>query len=282
MSPDGLIEGAYDLHVHSAPDSVPRLYDTQELVASCRSAGMAGVLLKGHFLPTTGRARAVGAMFPGFTVGASIALNLSVGGINPFAVEAALNEGAKFVFMPTLHASWHVHGRGPGPLLPSGHSGVPVLDADGRLLPEVLEVLEAVARHDAVLATGHISPAEADLVIRAALGLGVRRIVATHVSSPIVNVPLDLQLQWAERGVYLEHCYINTLPRPDRRPVEVIAEQAMRAGAARCVFTSDLGQPHNPPPAEGLRGFLQALIQCGVRREDVRHAVVDNPRGLLE
>ena len=81
-----LLEGAYDLHVHAAPDVVRRKMDDMELAKSYAEAGMKGFLIKAHYFNTEGRAYHVRKAFPGLKVLGSLVLNNSMGGLNPYAV----------------------------------------------------------------------------------------------------------------------------------------------------------------------------------------------------
>ncbi len=51
------IDGAYDLHVHSAPDLFPRIADDRQMVADAAAKGFAGVVMKNHFEGTASRAK---------------------------------------------------------------------------------------------------------------------------------------------------------------------------------------------------------------------------------
>jgi Family of unknown function (DUF6282) len=63
----------------------------------------------------------------------------------------------------------------PGP-------GVTVLDADGKLKPEVVTMLELVAEAGACLCTGHLDLDEVRLLQDAAIDAGVQRFLVTHVN----------------------------------------------------------------------------------------------------
>ena len=55
------------------------------------------------------------------------------------------------------------------------------LDGDGKLIPEVVEVLDYMAAHpDFVLATGHGTPEEIDVLLETAFELGVKKILVNH------------------------------------------------------------------------------------------------------
>ena len=71
---------------------------------------MAGIAIKSHFESTVSKVHhALRDIpdYPGFKVFAGVALNRGVGGINPGAVEIALDQGAKIVWLPTFDAHAH-------------------------------------------------------------------------------------------------------------------------------------------------------------------------------
>ena len=59
---DSLIKGAYDLHVHSAPDILPRLMDDLDMIGRIRESGMAGYVIKSHYFCTAERATLINTM----------------------------------------------------------------------------------------------------------------------------------------------------------------------------------------------------------------------------
>src|SRR6476469_9630743 len=84
-----LLRGAYDLHVHIAPDVVPRRIDDLALARRFAELGLAGFQLKSHYTSTAERASVVQAAVPDVAVLGAIALNRAVGGMNPVAIEIA-------------------------------------------------------------------------------------------------------------------------------------------------------------------------------------------------
>jgi Family of unknown function (DUF6282) len=95
------LDGVIDIHVHTAPDSVPRSIDAIDLAKLAESRGMRAIVLKNHYEPTASVAYLVQKVVPGIQVFGGIDLNLSVGGMNPIAVEKmALTTGhlGKFVW----------------------------------------------------------------------------------------------------------------------------------------------------------------------------------------
>ena len=59
-----LVQGAYDLHVHVAPDVPQRRIDDRALAQRFSELGLAGFALKSHYTSTAERAQVVSALFP--------------------------------------------------------------------------------------------------------------------------------------------------------------------------------------------------------------------------
>ncbi|MEU8240387.1 DUF6282 family protein [Actinoplanes missouriensis] len=62
-----LVSGAYDTHVHVAPDVMGRRIDDPDLARRFAEVGMAGFVLKSHYLTTAERADRL--LDAGFTPG---------------------------------------------------------------------------------------------------------------------------------------------------------------------------------------------------------------------
>ena len=169
-----LVRGAYDLHVHVEPDLAARRIDDLALARRFAELGLAGFVLKSHYVPTAERAAVVRAANPGVDVLGSITLNAGVGGLNAQAVEIAARSGARIVWLPTVDSENEASEDGPKPVKQpvwrvvqeefeavGVASGPVLLTTDG-----VAGVLEVVARHQLVLATGHLGRASSIAVRR--------------------------------------------------------------------------------------------------------------------
>ena len=77
---------------------------------------------------------------------------------------------------------------------------VPVVDEDGAVLPEARAVLERIAHHGLLLATGHLARDEIFAVVGAALEEGVTEIVITHPEFPAQSLSVEDQVALAGRG----------------------------------------------------------------------------------
>src|SRR5258705_1313344 len=167
------LNGVVDIHVHSDPDSVPRSIDAIEIAKLAKARGMRALLLKNHYEPTASLAFLVRKEVPGIEIFGGIALNRTVGGINVAAVDRMTKvKGGwgRVVWMPTFDAENQVR-------FSKENRPFASVSKDGSLLPEVKEVLALIAKNNLTLATGHSSPQEDLLLVRAARDLGIDRIV---------------------------------------------------------------------------------------------------------
>jgi hypothetical protein len=289
-----LVRGAYDLHVHTGPDLLPRSASDLELAYRCREYGLAGFVIKSHYVPSAPRAALVRSLVPDVTVLGSITLNAPVGGINAVAVEIAAREGARIVWMPTFDSLNEIAGHAsfpPGTKQPpwarlqeelraQGVRSEPVrvVDEKGRVLPEVAEVLRSVAKHDLVLATGHLERDEIFAVAEAALAEGVRQVIITHPEYPSQNLSAGDQVALARQGAFLERCFAP--PYSGKVPWERMFANIRAAGPGHSFLSTDLGQLDNPPIEDGLALLVDRLIEAGFSDDEIYTMAVVNTTRL--
>lgn len=270
-----VLEGAIDLHLHSAPDLDARKYDDLELAQEAKRAGMAAVLIKSHQNSTVERAWLVSRVVTGIQIFGGLVLNSTVGGLNPDAVQLALSMGAKEIWMPTRSARNHRAYFGQT-------GGLTVLDGQGELSPEAVAIVDAVAASNCILGTGHLCLQESLVLIAHARRRGVRKILVTHPEWAPTLYPLEVQKELAESpGVWFERCFFSTTEGGGRVPCEAIHQAIIETGVAHNILSTDLGQPETPPPAEGLRLFAEWLGALGVSREELLQMMQTNPAHLL-
>ena len=46
-------------------------------------------------------------------------------------------------------------------------------------------------------------------------------------------------------------------------------------------MSTDLGQAHNPAPAEGMRMMIATMLKCGITEKEIELMVKVNPARLL-
>lgn len=290
-----LVRGAYDVHIHVSPDVMRRRIDDVTLAGRFAAVGLAGFVLKSHYAPTAERAAVVRRAEPGATALGAITLNASVGGLNPIAVEIAGRGGAKFVWLPTVDSANQRQCQAAEPegatppmwaklqddLRADGMAADPVdvLTPDGAVVPAARQVFRLIARHDMVLATGHLHADEIAAVVEAAAEEGVRRMVVTHPEFTSQRVAVDRQRELAARGALLERCF--TTPYTGKVTWETWFRAIREAGPENSVVSSDLGQPFNPPVEDGLAICADKLLDEGLSEQVVRTMTVHNSRWLV-
>ena len=282
------------MHVHIAPDVVERRIDDVALARRFEELGLAGFVLKSHYTSTAERAAVVRGVVPGIATLGAIVLNRAIGGMNPLAVEIAAREGARVVWMPTTDSRAeraHLAEQPPGANLPVwakvqaefGERGiqsepVPAVGDGGALHPETRVVLEVIAEHGLVLATGHLGRAEVFPIVAAALEAGVRDVVVTHPDFPAQDFSIAEQLELAGMGAWIERCF--TTPHTGKCSWEQWFDGTRAVGAERTILSSDLGQVKNPPVEDGLALMADRLLEAGFGEDDVRTMAVTNTRKL--
>src|ERR1700688_3377119 len=141
-APAQTLQGVIDMHAHSDPDGTARKIDAIDLAKLAKSRGMRGIVLKNHYEPTASLAYIVRKEVPGIEVFGGISLDLTVGGVNPAAVEwmAKVKGGyGRVVWMPTYDSE---HNAAPQ------HRPFAPVAKDGKLLPEVVKVIGIIAKHN--------------------------------------------------------------------------------------------------------------------------------------
>ncbi len=287
-----LLRGGIDIHVHQAPSLFHRHYFV-DVVRDARDKGLRAVVLKSHHMMTTDRALWAREKVEGIDVFGSIVLNLVHGGLNPFAVDHALRMGAKVVWMPTIDTVMQErvfgqlggYGSRQSVPLPDFYADARALtltDASGELVPGLAECLKLIKQYDAVLAVGHVTPEETFALVRAAAAAGISKIVIDHPYLPFTDLgELDKQQELVSLGATLNYAFSMLTPKWYCVSVPELVKNMQAIGPEHIVLSSDLGQVHNPLPAEGLRSYVQILLEEGVADDDIDLMFRQNTANLL-
>jgi Family of unknown function (DUF6282) len=284
------INGAVDVHVHSEPDLFPRIADDVAVARHAASLGLRALSLKCHSERTTSRAYLTMQQVPGIQVIGGIVLNRAVGGINPFAVDSALQLGAKHVWMPTVDAAFHaktfgstgVYDKQASTAADWSDTGIAIFDADDTPIEGLVDVLDLIAKHRAILSTCHLSVSEIVRLVALAKQRGVEKIMITHPFFKVPNLDLDTLRELVDQGAHAEFGYCTVSPMWNHAALSRQVEAIKSLGPERCILMSDAGQRHNPMPAECLRVYAQSVYESGVSEEGVQRMIRTNPLDLLE
>jgi hypothetical protein len=271
------LKGAIDIHVHGAPDDRPRSVDVIQAAREARDRGMRAIVIKNHYESTAGDAYLARTLVPGIEVFGGIDLNLTVGGINPAAVEhmtKVTGGWGRMVWFPTFDSENQVR---------TSKENRPFVSVarNGALLPAVIEVIALIAKHNLVLATGHSTAQEGLMLLREGRRQGVQRMVVTHaMNAPIVMTVAQMK-EAATLGAFVE--FVGSTPvSPDAgERYDRFAAAIREVGPQSSILSSDLGQATNPRPAEGFGAFLVAMQARKFTAQDIDRMVRQNPARLL-
>ena len=150
-----LLQGCCDIHLHVAPSLIPRSADIVTVARQAEAAGYRAIVIKDHHYNSAPACDQIQRyLFNGspLRIFGSIALNNSVGGVNPYVVEAAINFGVKIVWLATVSARQHMEFHKAGGAFPSTRVAlqerpITLTDEKGDLKQEVRDVIHLSLIH---------------------------------------------------------------------------------------------------------------------------------------
>ncbi len=289
-----LMVGGIDIHIHSNPHLFPEIHsqDVIGLAVQAKEAGMRALVVKDVGFATTGMTYVVSRLGAGIPIFGAHVMNLASGGINPRAVWVALNhgDGAKVIHFPTGDTRNHFEYRnrfypGVNPSLTEEQS-ITVL-VDGKLIPEVREIISLIKERDACLATSHLSAEESHAVVREARDQGLRKIILSHAYWPMTRLTMRDLHEFADMGclIEFEYCLMTALMyfvhgETPANPLDIV-KAIKEIGPERCFISSDLGQLYSPLPVDGMRTYVAVLRKCGLTSDEIRTMFHRNPARLI-
>ena len=287
-----LLKGAVDLHCHSGPSVMPRYFDHYEAMQEASAAGVRALLIKDHYYSATPVTAMLNKHFSHLkvTLLSGVPLNNQSGGLNIYAVEHGIALGAKLVWMPTFASKNHIahHKADANFKFPKSTKSMlspkplTVVDDQGKLLPEVLPILDMVAEHDVVLSSGHLHISEIWPLFEEAKRRGVRRLLCNHPSY-VIDANLDDMKRLAGMGVYLEHSMCMWAENSKFRfyAPDNLKDMIEAAGVDRTILGSDLGQVGNPTLVDGFTNVIEICLDLGYSEAQVRRMVSTNAAELV-
>ncbi|WP_430297774.1 DUF6282 family protein [Sinomonas sp. B1-1] len=288
-----ILDGAVDLHVHPSPSPFPRRLPIAEAAWQAHEAGFQAILVKSHHHSMVTDIRAASEALGGLPIPvvSGVALNNYVGGLNPYAAELALAQGGRMVWFPTISSHAHIcvhEAEGQNMRFPTNNLGlrhtteIGILDAEGALKPEVLDILEVIKGHDAIMSCGHLDADQTERLIEQASSMGIKRILVNHPNFVIGAEPERVR-RWVGLGARIEHsiCQYDDRTSFYQWGLDTLLGFVKAAGVENTLLGSDLGQANNPLPVDAYARIVRGLLDAGVSKEDVRRLIADNPADLL-
>jgi hypothetical protein len=269
---------------------MPRILDHHEAMLDAEAAKFSAIVYKDHYYPGMSHCVMLEKLLPGFGVKvySGVALNNSNGGINPHAVDHTIKMGGKIVWMPTLAAKNHIDKsssetknfpKSDKPMLKA--RPLTVLDDDGKLTQDTLDVLDVIAAGDIILAGGHLSIHEMRPMFAEAKRRGVRKMIVNHPTYVIGCSDEDIR-DLVELGVKMEHSICMFVEgRAYKYGPDKLAHLIEVAGVDNTLLCSDLGLQGSPRPVDGYRSIVGTLLDLQFGEKDIRKLVGQNAAQLL-
>lgn len=274
-----LIKGGYDVHIHPDPSHFKRNTDDFELMQRADALEMAGVMIKSHYDPTGARARLANKYAGAKHTKAygGVALNWPVGGLNPYAAECNFKMGGTVCWMPTRDThNCLQYGDMAGDFF--SRPGIRAFGEDGKLKPEIYEILEVIRKYNGVLGTGHFYLDETIALCEAAIDMGVKTVL-THPEWDRTRVPLELQIELAKKGVFIEKLWENV--RDNIVTAEYFAHTMREVGYEHIVWGTD-GAFGDFDPIQGIMDFIDAMAAQGLSDEAIHIMLCENAPKVFE
>lgn len=287
------LDGCIDAHVHIGPEMVARRTDAVELARQYRDEGIRAMLIKPFEFESMQRAYFAERMVPGIKVLGGFTLGTGTGGLNPAAVHKALRWGAKCIWLPIFDTyfmnSKEVYERTPKYFnwIRKGGATTEIpnlvkVHKNGKLLPEMQEIMHMIAEAGAILGTSHVSPEESLMLVEEAQKMNLK-IVVTHANSPCLGITESQVKEMAKKGAFIEFnfCYQIGWLNMHASTCEELANMIRAAGPEQSIMITDAGQVMTPPPAEHLRMFIRTMLLEGISKSDIDKMTKYNPARLL-
>lgn len=291
MNLECIIKKSIDLHVHIGPDILPRKHNPITLFKGQRNK-IQKICIKSHCYSTVSWAKIINETFDtDFFIG-SVTLNNFVGGVNLDLLYADVNVSKIpfIVWLPTLHAEnylkkseWEVKKEWVAdpsfrPRQSKDIRPVKIFE-NGKITKNMLGLLNFIKDFECILATGHVSWQESEIVAEKAFSTGVEKVIVTHPVYQLIRMPIDVQKKLAEMGAYIEHSY--AMYSIDKIGLDDIVNQIKEVGPEYCILSSDVGQTFSPNPDRALYDFADFLIKRGLTHDEVYRMLVKNPEKLI-
>ncbi len=280
-----ILKNVSDIHIHAAPDTKDRLINELVFAKQAKEAGYKSIMFKSNDWSCHDRAYLIREVLPDFEVYGSLCMNDVVGDkVNVKAAQKAITTTGNFcrcIWMPTQNASYQMK------TLNQKGISIPVVDKMGKVLPEVVKVMEICRDNNIIFATGHSSPEESIIMAKKAKEIGVQKFVVTHANSYIWKMTHEQIKEVIDLGGYIEYSYITNLwgEGTGLNAYERMSEEEFinfaKINPERSFITTDLGQPAMPNPIDGMFKCINTLITGGISKKDIDLLVRINPYKLV-
>lgn len=275
-----------DVHYHASPDSYLRRYTALE--AGQRYAELkGGVVLKSHLGSVA--ALATGLQQQGLPVFGSIVLNALAGGFSLESIKQALSQyqfdaaPRLLVHLPTIVRSEHrsalTRTFANKYARENAQQSLSITDGDGKIRSGVQAIIEFARHHNIVISSGHASKGQTLRLIEAVEKAGGCRLMLNQPANPITGFSArELKALGRYSWLYIEQCALTVY-------LKYQTEEDMYdvlSGVNNVVYSSDLGQPHQPGIGHWLADSETWFRQAGLGQDKVDAVRRLNPLRMLD
>lgn len=280
---DELVAGSWDTHLHIYPDYVPRCIDMVDLAIKASKEKMGGIVCKDHFFSNTTGAWGAQWVVDDLVRRGELDYACKILGTNILAfsyhpdqvhlIRKYPNLGA--VFFPTMT------GGGPGRAGPL----MPIIDAKGKLMPEVKTCIDLCAKYKIPIMTGHRSWDERYAMAREAQEVGASMLL-THgggLHGITTAQAVKLNTEARKYGVFIEvngNAMLPNMMWPQINPNDTL-DFLKEMGPENLIFGSDFGQLMSTDPIDTWKLLIRMMMFYGIPDKDIEMMIKTNPVKFL-
>ena len=280
-----LLQGLIDFHIHCGPESGSnRVHDDDYVALEAVKQGLKAIVIKNHSVPSYIRAPLVKKIADQWAdengkepldVVGGVVLNFPVGGLNPKAVEVCADMGGRIVWTPSTSASHYYQVKGKT-------GGIDVLDENGNVLPELMEILEIIRDNNMILALAHQSVYERFVIIEAAKKMGLKKILLSHPLGSVNRATPEQIAEMVAMGAYVDVTFNTSVANLYQAgDIPAMLKLFDLIGFNQVVGGSECEQLGTCTPAMGMECFLRVLLMLGIKKDNIRMMFDYVPSKLL-
>jgi hypothetical protein len=156
-----------------------------------------------------------------------------------------------------------------------------IVSRSGKLIPEVFEVLDLIKERNLTLATGHVEPAEALMIMAAAKQRGITRIIVTHplLGPQFTYMSLPQLQESVKLGGAVEITAGTLIPEGAGRSHAIDVIKAL--GTENVFIASDSGLVGTPNHPDALAMAAKSLRAAGFSEQDLNRMFKETPARLV-
>jgi hypothetical protein len=154
------------------------------------------------------------------------------------------------------------------------------LDANGKLKPEIRDIVHLCADRNVALFFGHATHAEIYKLAEEVQKAGLKRAVIDHPFSPFLNVGPEMMKEIRGSGVLFNFTWDELSPLLGVDP-QIMYNTIREVGVEHFTLSSDAGEPLFPDSVEAMRlvrGYMEAF---GLNQDELYTVCTKNPAKVV-